>query len=81
MDNIYHIVSNFWNVASQHRLSAAAIATYFFLVNEANRNRWPPSFPCATELLCTMTGSHKSTVIRARAALKAAGVSSKKRMK
>ena len=68
------LINRFWDINRTAPFSMAETTLYFFLLNEANRNRWKRPVGCATAIICASTGMSKSTLMRARKSLMEKGL-------
>lgn len=72
--NIFILVSNFWRMAEEEKLTASEAALYFYLLNRANTQRWKMPIRCSTSTILAYISTTKQNVMKAREGLKQKGL-------
>lgn len=72
--NIYELMNAFWEMHDLRHFTTSERELFFFLLKEGNRHFWKMPFPCSTGNVCTALEISRSTLARARRALKRRGV-------
>lgn len=72
--NIYELMSAFWEMHDLRHFTTSERELFFFLLKEGNRHFWKMPFPCSTGNVCSSLDISRSTLTRARRALKRRGV-------
>ena len=68
------LINRFWAENRRRPFSPCQSALYFFLLNEANAVKWVMPVAVPTAVACQLTGMGKSSLIRAREALRERGL-------
>lgn len=72
--NYISLIKRFWALNAIQLFSNAETKLYFFLLEEANRQRWPKKFSICTTTMQGMTGMSRSAICKAREALRLRGL-------
>lgn len=72
--SIFDYLNLFWTRNEHAPCSPTEAALYFYLLFEANRQRWQMPFLCSTSIICFRLKTSKQNVINARERLKERGL-------
>lgn len=72
--NYIEIINNFWTKFRECPLSSSAVAVYFYLLDQCNREHWRMPIRCMTVSICANLAIDKSTFTRARMKLRERGL-------
>lgn len=67
--SIFDFLNRFWQECFKEPFSVSEVALYFYLVNEANRQRWEMPIRCNTQTMSFHLKTSRQTIINARAVL------------
>lgn len=67
--SIFDFQNRFWQECFKEPFSVSEVALYFYLVNEANHQRWEMPIRCNTQTMSFHLKTSRQTIINARAVL------------
>ncbi len=74
MANYIGFINHLWLLNSIERFNPSERDLLFYLLNEANKQYWQMPVRCATNVVCSILGLSKVTVLRAREKLRQRGL-------
>lgn len=72
--NIFDYLYKFWNKEENVTYSTSEAALFFYLLNEANKNRWKMPIICCTDTVSKRLRTSKQNIVKARDGLKKKGL-------